>query len=354
MATAQPRTPGAPPVDPARALGLKDDDWPEMESGDTYLAAPPTLPPVVIEGLLHQGCKMTLGGTSKAKKSWVLMELALSVAAGLPWWGLGCRQAKVAYVNFELPRDFVWERERRVVAARPELAPGGRSIKFWNLRSKAGDIALLRPRLVKELSLHRFGLIIIDPIYKLLGDRDENSNTDVTSLLNELERIADQTGAAIILSHHFAKGDPTGKSPMDRMSGAGAWARDPDAILILTPHEEEECFTVSSIIRHFPALPEFVVEWQYPLMVRAKDLDPQSLRTPQSKKKLLTDREFCERFLSTAPRSQGIVVDLAKQAGISQTSAYRYITRLKNAGLIKSSNFMLWVGDERPPETETK
>ena len=33
------------------------------------------------------------------------------------------------------------------------------------------------------------------------------------------------------------------------MSGAGAWARDPDSIVVLTPHEEENCFTVTSILR---------------------------------------------------------------------------------------------------------
>jgi hypothetical protein len=73
-----------------------------------------------------------------------------------------------------------------------------------------------------------------------------------------------------MVAHHFAKGDSASKEAMDRMSGAGAWARDPDSILVLTPHEEPGCFTVTSILRNLPQLPEFVVEWAYPAMKVAR------------------------------------------------------------------------------------
>jgi RecA-family ATPase len=34
------------------------------------------------EVILHQGCKMILGGTSKSSKSWCLLDLGVSVASG--------------------------------------------------------------------------------------------------------------------------------------------------------------------------------------------------------------------------------------------------------------------------------
>ena len=64
------------------------------------MAVPP--PPLVIEGILHQGCKMILGGTSKSNKSWCLLDLAMSVASGQEWWGRRCNQTRVIYINFEL------------------------------------------------------------------------------------------------------------------------------------------------------------------------------------------------------------------------------------------------------------
>ena len=40
-------------------------------------------PAQIIEGILHQGCKMVLGSTSKSNKSWCRLDLALSVASGM-------------------------------------------------------------------------------------------------------------------------------------------------------------------------------------------------------------------------------------------------------------------------------
>ena len=64
---------------------------------------PSTLPPVLIEGVLHKGCKMILSGSSKAGKTLGLMHLGLAAANGLPWMGHRInRQCKVVYLDFEL------------------------------------------------------------------------------------------------------------------------------------------------------------------------------------------------------------------------------------------------------------
>jgi hypothetical protein len=186
-------------------------------------------------------------------------------------------------------------------------------------------------------------LIILDPAYKLLRDRDENANAEIASLMNEFEALAQSSGAAVVVAHHFAKGDSSAKSAIDRMSGAGAWARDPDSILVLTPHEEPDCFTVSTVLRNLPQVDEFVVQWDYPLLRVARDLNPEALRRPQSKNKVCTDREFVEQFISEKPRNRGTIVSAAKEAGISSATADRYLKRLSEAGLICCGSGLYWV-----------
>jgi hypothetical protein len=299
----------------------------------------------LVNGILHQGCKMILAGTSKTNKSWCLIDLALSVACGAPWWGQPTTKANVLYLNLELP---TWAFNRRLDAlekARPELTSCGDTFHSWQLRGRQWDMSILKPRLQRYLDRNDLGLIVVDPIYKLLGDRDENSNTEITELLTEMERLAEDTDAAVVLAHHFAKGDPAVKDPIDRMSGAGAWGRDPDCILVLTPHEEPNCFTVSSILRNLPALPEFVVHWAYPRMVPAIDLDPQSLRRRQGRKKILTDRDFIESVLSGVPQSFAAVEKRAAAVGMSRATAARFCQRLLAAGLIKRGNGLYWVPD---------
>ena len=55
----------------------------------------------------------------------------------------------------------------------------------------------------------------------------------IAGLINELEALAQSSGAAVIVAHHFAKGGGANQEAMDPMSGAGAWARDPDSIVVL-------------------------------------------------------------------------------------------------------------------------
>lgn len=145
----------------------------------------------------------------------------------------------------------------------------------------------------------------------------------------------------------WEKGDSSGKSAIDRMSGAGAWARDPDSILVLTPHEEADCFTVTPVLRNLPQVEEFVVQWEYPLMRVAVDLNPEALRRPQSKNKVCTDREFVEAVLGTEGRSYKGLIERARAVlEMSEATANRYLSRLKRAGMVCSSGGLYWAGHQ--------
>jgi len=330
-------------VDPAVDLGAIAPPLPEIVSLREFAASNPVPPPQLIEGVLHRGCKMVLGGTSKSNKSWSLLDLAMSVASGQPWWGRRCEKVPVVYINFELHDWAIGQRLMALVAARPECTGMGDTLLLWNLRGHNADITLLRPKLEEQLARVQPGLIILDPAYKVLGNRDENANGEIASLMNEFEALAKKTGAAIVVAHHFAKGDSTAKSAMDRMSGAGAWARDPDSIVVLTPHEEENCFTVTSILRNLPQLPEFVVGWDYPLMRVAKDLNPEALRRPQAKNKKCTDKEFLESVIGKSTLNYKSVTSRAREVfEMSEATANRYLTRLKEQNLICHSGGLYW------------
>ncbi len=324
-------------------LRVVEPRLPEIENLETFLKSDLTPPPQIIGGVLHQGRKMVLGGTSKSNKSWCLLNLAMSVASGQEWLGRPCARAKALYINFELHAWALYQRVVAIEAARPECTGLDDMLAFWNLRGHNADLTLLRPKLEEQLTQHEFGLIILDPAYKLLGDRDENSNGDIAGLMNEFEGLAQRTGAAIVIAHHFAKGDSMWKDPMARLSGAGAWARDADTIMSLTPHEEDDCFTVSAIMRNLPPLSEFVVQWDYPVLRRVNDLDPDSLRRPQAINKVCRGREFVEVVLGNAGLSFSRVVEVAaEKLDMSLATTKRYLSRLKEAGVIDHIGSLYW------------
>ncbi len=91
-------------IDIAVDLGVVPAALPEIMNLRQLVEAAPAPPPQIIEAVLHLGCKMILGGTSKSNKSWCLLDLAISVASGEKWWGHPCAKMPVVYINFEMHR----------------------------------------------------------------------------------------------------------------------------------------------------------------------------------------------------------------------------------------------------------
>ena len=63
---------------------------------------------------------------------------------------------------------------------------------------------------------------------------NENNAYDMAKFVNQFDKIATELGCALIYAHHFSKGAQGAKTSMDRSSGSGVFARDPDAILTAT------------------------------------------------------------------------------------------------------------------------
>lgn len=254
-----------------------------MAWGDLVGTQARARPVQLVEGVLHKGAKMMLGGGSKSFKTWVLLQMAICVAKGLPFWRRRTAAGRVLFVNFELEVWAFEERAREICKALgvswddPELRA---NLVTWHLRGYAADLSALVPQFLAQTVGAKFDLLILDPIYKCLGDRDENDNGDVAGLLNEIEALAVQSEAAVGFGHHFSKGNQAAKEARDRVSGAGSWVRDPDAVLTLTPHKEENCFTVDFVLRNFKPHPAVVVEWKWPLMDVRDGLSPTDLREP--------------------------------------------------------------------------
>jgi len=271
------------------ALGIGATSWSEWEAAHTHDGLPKIItgtefmavqkpePPQLIAGVLHQGSKMILGGASKSRKSWALIDMMLAVSAGTPWWGLPTQRGRVLYINFELP-DFAFQHRLEVIARQKGIADFS-GIDLWNLRGFATDFSVLIPKILSRVKDERYALIVLDPIYKGLGKRDENKAGDIASLCNEIEQLAVQSGAAVVFGAHYSKGNQAGKDAIDRIGGSGVFARDPDVILTMTPHEEKDAYVIDLTLRALPQLDAFVVRWSSCLFQRDATADATRIKT---------------------------------------------------------------------------
>lgn len=216
-----------------------NDDLPEPETLEGIWDNLPQLSPPLIDNVLRQGHKMLIAGPSKAGKSFALIELCCAIAEGRKWLEWNCTKGRVMYVNLELDRASCLHRFKDVYQALGWKADHLGNIDIWNLRGKSIPMDKLAPKLIRRAAKKNYIAIVIDPIYKIITG-DENSADQMAAFCNQFDKVCTELGCAVIYCHHHSKGSQGGKRSMDRASGSGVFARDPDALLDLIELELTE------------------------------------------------------------------------------------------------------------------
>ena len=232
----------------------------------------------IISGLLEPGDKMSISSGSKSFKTWTLIQLGYAIQSGTPWLGFPTKKRRVLFLNFEIkPRNF-W---KRVFCVRRALGlKKSADFTVWNLRGMGFSMDSDADELIRRAKAVGAGVIILDPVYKLFGERNESSAGDMASLMKIFDKVSVETGAAIIYAHHFAKGNAAGKDAMDRQSGSGVFARDPDCLVSLTRLEESECangFAVDVTLRDFAPVYRFGIRREQPAHDPRREPQPEQI-----------------------------------------------------------------------------
>ena len=262
------------------------EKYPELVNAGSFLATPHPQLPALIDGLLRRGEIGILAGESKSNKSWASIQAAYCVSNALPFLGMPTDHARVLVVNTELQEPTLHHRMEKVSQALQSKLGGpvgAGDIELWNLRNTR-----IGPKLPNELARRceggKIGFVILDPLYPLLGDRDENSNGDMANLLGDVRAYCEGVGSAVLITHHYAKGNSAAKNAIDRASGAGAIARFADSMLTISRHTKDDHFVLETSLRSFKSLEATVLWWDYPLLHVVHGEDPGALRGGRPRK----------------------------------------------------------------------
>ena len=252
------------------------DELPEMRVSTEAFAHPLAVPEELIEGVLRRGHKMLISGSSKAGKSFLLMELGAAIAAGREWLGFRCRKGRVLYINLEIDPASCEQRFVKICRVLGYDQKEMENLVFWHLRGHAVPLDKLVPKLIRRVKNMSLDAIIIDPIYKVITG-DENSASDMAAFCNQFDRICNDTGCSTIYCHHHSKGSQGAKRAMDRASGSGVFARDPDAQLDMIELEMDDttrnwvaengetAWRLEGSLREFPSFQPVDFWFRYPV-----------------------------------------------------------------------------------------
>lgn len=264
------------------------DDW------DTFDPAK-DLAPELVHGVLRQGHKMIITGPSKSGKSMAMLELAVAIARGDYWLMHKCSRGRVLFINFEIdPASFKKRVHAYCLKRGIRLDPG--MMEIWNLRGHLIEPKSFAENLIRYCRGKQFSAILLDPIYKMMEMQDENNAADISQMCNLFDKITMETDASIIFSHHFSKGSKYNTSAIDRASGSGVFARDPDAIVVFSlldwkPPEEtpyKTAIRVEMILREFASPQPMNFFFDYPLHEYDEEnilMDTELQGSPATKKK---------------------------------------------------------------------
>lgn len=173
----------------------------------------------LIRKMLPEDCTAVLYGPSGTLKSFVMIDMALSIAHGVPWQGSETKSRTVVYLAGEGEQGF----SKRLLA--------------WSIQHELGapDNFAFRqiPRLQEPQTLESMlealrliqsergdiGLIIIDTLFTALDGGDENSGKDMGQVIAVMKRLRQEFGAAVVTVHHTGKVGDTARGHSSLPSG---------------------------------------------------------------------------------------------------------------------------------------
>jgi len=292
-------------------------------------------PPQLIEGLLHQGEKLLLAGASKSYKSWTLMDLALSVSTGEPFWEMDTQKGRVLILNYEIQPFFFAGRLEKIAKAKGVGMPT--TLDIWNLRGHRADFSRVLLDLRERMEYGAYSLVVIDPIYSALQGRNESDAGEIAALMNELERLA-ECGPAVAIGHHFAKGNSALKDSIDRASGSGVFARDPDAIVTLGRHQQDGAFVAEFTLRNFAPLDPVGLRLKFPLLTPDGTVDVELLKGAQVRKRAVKPEELVQLLPLNGTMTTAELVKQAEiELSIKRTKTLDLLKQAKDLGLIRKN-----------------
>jgi hypothetical protein len=181
---------------------------------------------------ITRGRPTLLLGPSEAGKTWLLQELALSVAAGLPvcWGGLALTmRGRVVHVDYEQGEEHTAYRYARLAfglgvdLASIPLELIAEPVKHLDDPGAADDF--------REF-MEGTALLVIDSL-RAATPRSKENDSESRAVLDMLRQLSDQTGCVVVVIHHEAKPHP-GQAQIYRARGTSGFVDAAGAIIAVS------------------------------------------------------------------------------------------------------------------------
>jgi len=160
----------------------------------------------LIDGLFPERGIVFVGGHPKAGKTWLSLDLAISIATGNDF--LGRRVKTLGSVLYLLGEDDLGDTLERI-----DSLLAGRRLDRMALERRIilSDSSISLESRVDQEWLYDYAkrekpaLIVFDPLARFLSHAEENSATEMRPITNWLRKLQRETSTALLIPHHTDK-----------------------------------------------------------------------------------------------------------------------------------------------------
>jgi hypothetical protein len=260
------------PCPPGLALLLQvEESHPWEESRITLATMIATAPPPtvwLVDRIVEAGTLSVWYGSPGSMKSMLLADMAICIAAGIPWLGgipgaevapRAVSQTAVLWIDVDNGLA-VSHRRFAALAKSRSLSTGSITLHCFP------PLDLCDPYAVQEfrdiILEENAGLVVVDTLLNATTVTSENDSAQMRGPMFALRRLVDQTGASIAVLHHPNKGGSKDGNGDIRGSGAIAGAVDSTFRVVRPDIKSGEITIAPTKTRNSPVQP-FAALWEY-------------------------------------------------------------------------------------------
>lgn len=196
---------------------------------DELTAAERTPPEFIVHGMIPCGLTF-ISGAPKTRKSFFALQMAASVAAGVPFLGHSTTRCEVAYFDLEGSKSRISSRSAKMSVSVGEGVLVSNSLPHSVADGLCGDLVRLH-QAKPELRL-----FIVDTYSRARGNAmgfGGNAYDADVALLDPLQRAALDGKFALVFVHHDRKGAALSTDSFERLNGTMGISGSADCVLNL-------------------------------------------------------------------------------------------------------------------------